>query len=83
MLHHELSKLFKAHLNMLGPTITIILGEILTWRNSRRLKQTKPLTQPYLQKKEKKRKRGEERERERESMSGKRRYKVKKKKKGV
>ena len=66
MHHHELSKLFKAHLNMLGPTITIILGEILTGRNSRRLKQTKPLTQPYLQKKEKKRKRGEERERERE-----------------
>jgi len=40
---HELNELFKTHLNMLGPTVTIMLGEILTRRNSRGLKQMKPL----------------------------------------
>ena len=59
---HKLSKLFEAHLNMLGPTIMIMLGKILTRRENRSLKQMKPLRQPYLQKKGKKRKKGEKRE---------------------
>ena len=63
---HELSKLFKAHLSMLGPTITIMLGKILTRRDSKSLKKTKTIKLPYLQKKGRKRKKGEKREREHE-----------------
>ena len=54
---HELSKLFKSHLSILGPTVTIMLGEILIRRNSGRLEQTKPLRQPYLQRRERREKR--------------------------
>ena len=72
---YELYKLFKAHLSTLGPTVPIVLGEVLTRRNSKRLKQTKPFRHPYLQKKGKKRKNGEKRERE--SMSGKKKDKIK------
>ena len=48
---HELSKLFKAHLSMLRPIVTIMLGKILTGRDNRSLK------------KGRKRKKGEKRER--------------------
>jgi len=62
---HKVSKLFKAHLSMLGPMVTVMLWKILTRRNSKGLKQIEPLKQPYLQKRGKKK----GRERERESMS--------------
>ena len=40
---HELSELIKTHLSAFRPTVTIVLGEILTKRNSREMKQSKPL----------------------------------------
>ena len=48
---HKVSKLFKAHLSMLGPIVTIMLGKILTRRDNRSLKKVR------------KRKKGEKRER--------------------
>ena len=57
---HELSKLIKTHLSAFGPTITIVLGEILTRKNSGGMKQSKHFILPYLKKeggeKEKKKK---------------------------
>ena len=59
----EFSELRGVHRIVFELVVMIMLGKILTRRDSKSLKKTKTIKLPYLQKKGRKRKKGEKRER--------------------